>query len=352
MKRVFALLLTVIMVMTLAACGGKAGSQNTETEKVFVPLFIDSVDGKYAEAIKAGAEDAAIDLNAEVVLCGPSKDVEGDFATLAKAEMAKKPSAVAIASTVVKDAADIISECSSKDIPVIGFGMGAVADASFNANVYTDVSDAASLAARKITSNYVTLTALRTATPEQPAVIACVASQNNADVISSFVNTISEQSEAIQPGKVSIEGHEDWANKIENASVIIRVAIAEDTSPNAISNVVIENLEMDNLDTFFCVDTNILSTLLSLTNKGADLATRYPSVKAVSLYDGYTHKSAIRQGYLYGTVLNDQYQIGYKAVETAVKAALDEEISDVEVDFTWVDSVNLLDDEIMLMLYD
>lgn len=60
---------------------------------------------------------------------------------------------------------------------------------------------------------------------------------------------------------------------------------------------------------------------------------------------------AIKNEKLLGSVTQDPVQIGYKAVELAVKAAKGEAVEDVDTGARWYDSKNIEDAEIVPLLY-
>ena len=67
---------------------------------------------------------------------------------------------------------------------------------------------------------------------------------------------------------------------------------------------------------------------------------------------GAAQKNAIRQGWFYGSVTQDPYQIGYKAVELAVKAANGEAVADVDTGAQWYNAENIDDEMIAMLVYD
>ena len=67
---------------------------------------------------------------------------------------------------------------------------------------------------------------------------------------------------------------------------------------------------------------------------------------------GTAQKNAIRNGWFYGSVTQDPYQIGYKAVELAVKAANGEAVADVDTGAQWYNAENIDNPDIALLVYD
>ena len=87
---------------------------------------------------------------------------------------------------------------------------------------------------------------------------------------------------------------------------------------------------------------------------GEDLAEggKYAGLVVAGFDAGAAQKNAVRQGWFYGSVTQDPYQIGYKAVELAVKAANGEAVEDVDTGAQWYDASNIDDEMIALLVYD
>ena len=70
-------------------------------------------------------------------------------------------------------------------------------------------------------------------------------------------------------------------------------------------------------------------------------------------YDaGAGQKNAVRQQYFLGSITQDPYSIGYKAVELAVKAYNGESVSDVDTGAKFYTYMNMDDPDIEGLLYD
>ncbi|MDD3840939.1 MAG: LacI family transcriptional regulator, partial [Clostridia bacterium] len=68
---------------------------------------------------------------------------------------------------------------------------------------------------------------------------------------------------------------------------------------------------------------------------------------------GSTQKNAVKNQYFYGSVTQDPYAIGYKAVELAYKAINGEELDEiVDTGAKFYTSENMEDEDIAQLLYD
>jgi ribose transport system substrate-binding protein len=70
-------------------------------------------------------------------------------------------------------------------------------------------------------------------------------------------------------------------------------------------------------------------------------------------YDaGAAQKNAVRNQYFLGSITQDPYQIGYKAVELAYKAYKGEPVSDVDTGAKFYNYQNMDDPDIKGLIYD
>ena len=67
---------------------------------------------------------------------------------------------------------------------------------------------------------------------------------------------------------------------------------------------------------------------------------------------GATQKNAVRNGWFVGSVTQDPFQIGYKAVELAYKAYMGEAVADVDTGAQWYTAENIDNPDIALLVYD
>jgi len=88
------------------------------------------------------------------------------------------------------------------------------------------------------------------------------------------------------------------------------------------------------------------------TNDGAALATTYKGLVVVGYDAGAAQKNAVRKKLFLGSITQDPYQIGYKAVELAYKAAKGEAVADLDTGAKFYDSTNMDQKDIAILLYD
>ena len=390
MKKLIALLLALVMVFALVACAsGETKTETPTTEEpakteepkaeepaaeepaaeepaaeegtLYIPVMAKGFQHQFWQAVKAGSEAAAADYGVEIYFDGPASETEINAQVdMVKKEMAKNPQAMALAALSTESVTEILEECAEKNIPVIGFDSGVPDDTTgaVKATACTNNEAAASIAADKFAENEDLAAKMAAATSDAPIIIACLSqdavSASVTGRTTGFVNRMAELAEAVQPGKVSIEGHAKWEKKVSDPAIIIRVEISATTEATAVQTAANALLQLDNLAAVFCSNEGAVTGFLAAVSDGEDLADggKYEDLVVAGFDAGAAQKNAVRQGWFYGSVTQDPYQIGYKAVELAVKAANGEEVSDVDTGAQWYDASNIDDEMIALLVYD
>jgi len=199
---------------------------------------------------------------------------------------------------------------------------------------------------------------MQAATPENPVVIGCLSqdavSASVTGRTTGFVNKMKEIAETYQPGLVSVEGHTKWEAKVDGAAIIIRVEVSATTEATALQTSANSLLATPGIAAIFCSNEGAVVGLLAATADGEDLADggKYADLVVAGFDAGSAQKNAIRNGWFYGSVTQDPYQIGYKAVELAVKAANGETVADVDTGAQWYNAENIDNPDIALLVYD
>ena len=389
MKKLIALLLALCMVFGLVACASSSSTETTtettetetteteateteeateaeeteteetSSEKLYIPVMAKGFQHQFWQTVAAGSEAAAADYDVEIYFDGPASETDiSAQVDMIKKELAKNPKAMALAALSTDAVTEILEECAEKGIPVIGFDSGVPGDTTgaVVATACTNNESAAAIAAEKMGENEDLVAAMQAATPENPVVIGCLSQDAvSASVVgrtTGFVNKMAEI--ASQYGTVSVEGHTTWENKVDNASIIIKVEISATTEATAVQTAAASLLNTTGLKAVFVSNEGAVTGFLAAVSDGEDLAEggKYDGLIVVGFDAGAAQKNAIRQGWFYGSVTQDPYMIGYYAVELAVKAANGEEVSDVDTGAQWYDASNIDDEMISMLVYD
>ena len=250
-------------------------------------------------------------------------------------------------------------ECASKNIPVIGFDSGVPGDTTgaVKATACTNNENAAAIAADKFNENETVVEAMKNATSDNPVIIGCLSQDAVSASVSGrttgFVDEMAKIAETYQPGKVSIEGHAKWEKKVDAPAIIIEVAISATTEATSVQTAANSLLGMNPV-AIFCSNEGAVTGFLAAVSDGEDLAEggKYAGLVVAGFDAGAAQKNAVRQGWFYGSVTQDPYQIGYQAVALAVAAANGESVADVDTGAQWYDASNIDDEMIALLVYD
>jgi len=379
MKKLVVILLTLCMVLSMFACAAPATTEEpaateateapaaeateapADAAPMYIPVMAKGFQHQFWQAVKTGAEAAAKDFGVEIYFDGPASETEIDAqVNMVKNELAKNPKAIALAALSTEAVTEILQECADKGIPVIGFDSGVPNDktGAVKATASTNNENAAALAAEKFGENADLVAKMQAATPENPVVIGCLSqdavSASVTGRTTGFVNKMKEIAETYQPGKVSVEGHTKWEAKVDGAAIIIRVEVSATTEATALQTSANSLLATSGIAAIFCSNEGAVVGLLAATADGEDLADggKYADLVVAGFDAGAAQKNAIRNGWFYGSVTQDPYQIGYKAVELAVKAANGEAVADVDTGAQWYNAANIDDPAIALLVYD
>ncbi len=359
MKKLIALVLALLMVVGMTACSAK--QTETTDGKMYIPVMAKGFQHQFWQAVAKGSEDAAKEFGVEIYFDGPASETEiAAQVDMVKKEMAKGPKALALAALSTDAVTEILEECAEKNIPVVGFDSGVPGDTTgaVKATACTNNESAAALAAEKFGEHEGLVAAMKAATSDAPVVIGCLSqdavSASVTGRTTGFVNKMAEVAEALQPGKVSIEGHTLWEKKVADPAIIIKVEISATTEATAVQTAAGALLNTDGISAIFCSNEGAVTGFLAAVSDGQDLAEggKYDGLVVAGFDAGAAQKNAVRQGWFYGSVTQDPYQIGYKAVELAVKAAKGEAVSDVDTGAQWYNAENLDDEMIALLVYD
>ncbi|MGB4405547.1 MAG: substrate-binding domain-containing protein [Sphaerochaeta sp.] len=135
--------------------------------------------------------------------------------------------------------------------------------------------------------------------------------------------------------------------------MIVPASAAMTDATNA-SQAVLNKVVSDNVLGIFCSNEATVKGLLAATNDGAALKSNasYKNLVVFGFDSGAAQKNAVREGYFYGSITQDPYSIGYKAVELAYKAYKGEKVSDVDTGAKFYDKSNMNDADIKGLLYD
>ena len=372
-KRIMAVALAGVMALSLAACGGSAAKtegttaagttaaaqeeQKTEAaektvdgEAMKINVIAKGFQHQFWKAVEKGAMQAGKDLNAEVSFQGP--DNESAIAQQVEyldAAIAQKPTAICLAALDTKACIGSIQNAMDKNIPIIGFDSG-VPDApegAIKANASTNNYEAGKLAAKE---TYALIKDKVEGATDVVRIGVVAQESNSQSIVERTKGLVEAMTELIGADKVSVEGHDSLKNEKSGAKVIIDVGIpaeVKDADGAAVASAILEKSDLIAI----YGSNEFAANAIITANEGLDKIGE-GKVVAVGFDAGSKQLQAIRDGLFAGSVTQDPVQIGYKAVELAVKAAKGESVSDVDTGALWYNKDNMADEKIAPCLYE
>jgi ribose transport system substrate-binding protein len=323
---------------------------------MYISVVSKGFQHQFWQAVKAGSDQAAIDLGVTILFDGP--EGEGAIATqvdMIDRELAKNPAAMALAALDTSSVLSQLADAQSRGIPIVGFDSG-VPDApagQIAANASTDNDAAAALGADHLFAALESQIAA--ATSDAPVVITVLSQDVTSASIQGrtrgFAVQFAKLAEGVNSNGVAISGGYSAINKGDagSAAVVIEVVVGATPDITDMTNAANGMLNTPNLIGVFCSNEGAVGGLLAAINAGSVVPT---GVLLVGFDAGAAQKGAVRAGQFLGSITQDPFQIGYKAVELAVKAARGESVSDVDTGAKWYDASNMDDPDIAILIYD
>ena len=361
--RKFILVFSAMILVTSAVFATGAGGSG----KPHIAVVSEGGQHGFWQQVKRGAIQAGVDFDVEVTFEGPptETDVQIQIDKFNSA-ISKEPAAIALAALDARSVMDQLSDLKAKGIPVISFDSGVphAPEGLILANASTDSYGAAGVAAEKMFE--IIKVDIEAATDSSPIKIVVLLNQDTSGKSprsrgmgfhDMMVKLIDEQS-GLSSKDISLTGNPAYVADDDSPKtgrkVFIEIVVptsAASTDITASASAVLNRVEDDNILGVFCSNEATVNGILAATNDGADLASKYDIV--VIGYDaGAGQKNAVRQGFFAGSITQDPYQIGYKAVELANKARKGEMVEDVDTGAKYYTAENMDDPDIAPLLYD
>ena len=325
MKKFLALLLAVLMVLSMAACGAKednSANDSANAEKPYIAMIALGYGHQFWQAVKQGAEQAAEEYGVTITFEGPEQETMVDKQVdMLKTAIQNKPAAICMAAIDVASVYDILNEQKAAGVPVVAFDAG-LGDELPQVTVSCNNEEAGKLAA-----------------------------QNAAELLGG-------------EGKIAIMGHSETApDAIARVEGFIKEI--EANWPN-IEIVDDQYADGDQLRSAEATKGMLLANpdidLIYASNEGACVGAYNGmkelgvngQVKLVGFDSSAALKEGIRCGDISGAITQDPVSMGYMCVEAAVKLMNGEDLGTTFIDagFAWYNADNMDSPEIAPCLYD
>ena len=343
--RKFAFLLfaaILIIALTLASCGDSNSAPKSKTSnRIYIAIVSKGFQHQFWQTVYAGSKAAAEELDVDITFEGPPSEAEIDTQlAMVGAALDKNPDALCLAAIDVNHLNEKLLDAKNAKIPVIGFdsGIPGAPEGIIFSTASTNNYAAGELAAVKMFEESTVKARIMAATADNPVVIGVLSqdaiSPSIVDRTKGFVDKFRELSEGVHSGAVEISGHDLFIKPAAGKPAVIINVVVSPTPNYSDNQISAENLfnNTSNLISIFCSNEGTVTGLLAATNDGEDLARdsgKYKDVVIIGFDAGVSQKQAIKKQYIYGSITQDPYQIGYLAVELAYKAIKGEKLDAV-----------------------
>jgi ribose transport system substrate-binding protein len=334
--------------------------------KIYIPVISKGFQHQFWQTVKLGAEAAAKQYNVQITFEGPPSeaDIQPQVQMLVN-DMAKNPSAIALAALDTNSVMDQLNQAIKRKIPIIGFDSGvpkAPAGAIY-ATAATNSYAAAGLAADKMFA--VIKDKIAAASNAHPVTIIDfnqdATSQSVTDRGKGFrdemIKLITTQT-SHPATDIKVTGNPAYIasdTPTSGKAIVINVMVPASPKTQDATNTaaaIMNRVKSDHILGIFCSNEGTVVGLLAATNDGSALPTQYPGLVVVGFDAGKAQKTAIRNKYFLGSITQDPYQIGFKAVELAYKAIKKQPVADVDTGAKFYDSTNIDNPDIAQLVYD
>lgn len=345
-KRWLSVVLSLLLMVVMAACtpaaapeaSAPAAEATTEATTVeataapqeaeaesgetpYIPIISKGFQHQFWQAVKAGADQAAADFGVEITFEGPETEAMVDKQLeMVQTALDKNPDAICIAALDSQALVPLLQRAQDAGIPVVGFDSGVDSDIPVT-TAATDNIAAAAVAADKMAE-------LIGSEGKIAVIVHDQTSRTGIDRRDGFVNRIEEAYPDITIVDVQYGGG-DQLKSTDLAKAIIQA------NPD--------------LKGFFGANEgSAIGVLNAVTELGLE-----GEIVVIGYDSGKQQMDAVRSGAMAGAITQNPVGIGYKCVESAVKA-LDGETLDPITDtgFFWYDATNIDSDEIKPLLYE
>ena len=315
------LMLTALVVACAPAAPATEAPAASSGEKLYIPVISKGFQHQFWQAVKAGSEQAAKDLNVEITFEGPESEAMVDKQVeMFQTALDKNPAAICLVAVDSKAFEPLLQKAKEANIPVIGFDSGVDSDIPVS-TAATDNIAATALAADKMAE-------LIGGEGEVAIIAHDQTSRTGIDRVKGFTDQITSKYPNITIVDTQYGGG-DHLKSTDLAKAIIQAH--------------------PNLKGFFGANEgSIIGVLNAVTELGME-----GKITVIGYDSGKQQMDAIRAGTEAGAITQNPVGIGYKCVEAAVKASKGETLPKViDTGFFWYDKTNIDNAEIQAVLYE
>ncbi len=396
MKKLIALLLALVMVVSMVACAkdttttedtantdattdDAATTDDTATEDTGDTATTDDgatyhfeivskgFQSTYWQAVLKGSQTRIEELNTEagyekytMNFVGP--DSETDIAVQVQqmqSAINAKPNAIGLAALDVDAQLDNITAAQAAGIPIIGFdsGVPAAPDGSVYANASTDNYAAGGVAAEgmyEVISGRIGDGQVRIGVVGQDAVSESVVNRG-LGFIDTMIDTLDAEGKTVY-----VTGNEKYVSDCKgstaadeaSADVIIEVRVPSQTTTEQCANEA--GVILNEADTIAIFGSNQVAAegIVTANETLQVCGSTEDSIIAVGFDSGSILKAAVSAGTMYGAVTQAPVSIGSVLIDLLAAVSAGEEVADQDTGCAFYTAENINDEEIAQNLYD
>src|SRR3982075_3344942 len=323
-----------VVVFVAAACGGTPASSSSTSPtasattaasaspaaKAFIPMISKGFQHQFWQAVKQGADKAALQFNVTISFQGPENESQVDKQLeMLQTVLNQKPSALCFAALDSKAAIPLLQKFKDAKIPVIGFDSGVDSDIPL-ATAATDNIAAAGAAADKMAG-------LIGGAGEVAIVAHDQTSRTGIDRVKGFTDQIK--------------------NKYPNIKIVAtQYGGGDQLKSTDLTKAILQ--ANPNLKGIFGANEGSAIGVLN----GVKESNKTGKVTVIGYDSGQQQMDAIRAGTEAGAITQDPIGIGFKCVEAAVSAIAGKTVSkNIDTGFKWYDKTNIDNPDIAALLY-
>lgn len=311
---------SVAALLALTACASGGGEAPGSGDKPYVALVSKGFQHQFWQAVKQGADDAAAELDVEVTFEGPETETEVEKQlTMLQTALDKGPDALGFAALDSEASIPMMTDASSRGIPVIAFDSGVESDVPVT-TVSTDNLAASAEAAKHM-----------------------------AELVGSGKIAIIAHDQTSQTGQQRVEGFTQYIE--ENApdiEIVDTQYAAGDQLKSADAAKVIMQAHPDLKGIYGANEGSAVGVVKAVQETG-----KAGELTVIGFDSGKAQMDAIRDGLMAGAITQDPIKMGYETVKAAVAAINGEELEPVvDSGFYWYDKNNIDDEDIAAVLYE
>jgi ribose transport system substrate-binding protein len=314
----------VLLCLALVASGVFAGPGQQQGGAIYIPLISKGFQHQFWQAVKAGADQAAKDLNVVITFEGPEAETMVDKQMdMLQTAMAKSPRALGIAALDSRAAIPVLQQAQRNKIPIIAFDSGVDSDIPLT-TVTTDNKAAAALAADKMAEAI-------GGSGKVAVIVHDQTSRTGMDRRDGFLDQMKAKYPNIEVVSVQY-GDGDHRKSADIAKAVITA----------------------NPDLKGYYGANEGSAIGVVLGVG-ELKQANPrlDIKIIGFDSGKLQLDAIRSGLMYGAVQQNPVKMGYETVRAAVDALNGKTLPKVtDSGFVWADRSNLDTPEVKAVVYE